>query len=149
MEVSWKDSHVAALLDIAESVDRAAFGLSSIEREGAIYRQDGGCGFDTMLHIDEHDVVRTISFVRQGTGYKWIGEQEAHLGPKEQLGPERTFGEAVLIEYQTEPVAPKVPTKQTLIMYIGEDSRLAGRTNLTLNDVRPILAEWKIRRKGI
>lgn len=49
-----------------------------------------------------------------------------------------------MISYELEridPGATGVPLRQVHISYLGEDTRLAHRYNLTLNVVRPILTE--------
>ena len=98
-----------------------------------------------MLHIYA-STSRTIAFRKDKDGYKWIGEQETHKGPKTYDTPDGPSNEAVVISYELErsdPEVTAVPLRQVHVCYHGEDRRLARRQNLILDEVRPILAEWR------
>ena len=62
-------------------------------------------------------------------------------GPKLYKSVDGTFPEHICLTYETEHISG-APTNQLKIDYLGEDSRLADRTNLALADIRPILKEW-------
>jgi hypothetical protein len=51
----------------------------------------------------------------------------------------------IFITYETEHVSESdgFPLNKIVVEYFGEDARLANRNNLTLADVKPILAEWE------
>ncbi len=86
---------------------------------------------------------RLVHFRKTPDGYRWIGEMESYEAPgAEESGPAPR--ERITISYQVEPVG-KGPTNQLHVAYYGSDTKLAGRT-LTLEDVRPVLAEWDRRR---
>ncbi len=73
-----------------------------------------------------------ISLVKVDNVLKWTGESEYHVGPNRYEG--------ITITYYTN---PKVVHPNTLtVKYKGEDLRLK-EPNLTLEDIRPILAEWE------
>ena len=75
-----------------------------------------------------------IDFQKVGDTYKWIGQTEYHRGP----GP----NEKIVIEYRMES-GYGYPNARTLVIeYTGEDPRLK-KSNLTLEDIRPVLAEWE------
>jgi hypothetical protein len=74
-------------------------------------------------------------------GYVWIGEQETHAGPHRY--------ENIYISYFTDLIPgcncrpPEAKPNNILIVeYRGEDPRLK-KPNLTLEDIRPVLIEWK------
>jgi hypothetical protein len=93
-----------------------------------------------MLHV-YGETSRTISFRKEGAGYRWIGEQEIHLGPGWEQSYEGAFREKIVVEFQTERVNG-IPTNELSIRYTGNNSNLLGR-RLTLSEVEPILAQWK------
>ena len=94
-----------------------------------------------MLHIAA-DTSRTVAFRKTSTGYQWIGEQEIHTGPKTYKSVDGTFHEEICITYETVPLSG-APLDKVFVTYLGPDNRLANRLNLTLADVKPVLAEWK------
>jgi hypothetical protein len=93
-----------------------------------------------MLHITTK-TVRTIAFRKENGNYVWVGEQESFEGPKKYKTVDGVFNEAVVLTYETQSISG-YPLNQLNVTYRGEDSRLAGRNNLTLAAVKPILKEW-------
>ncbi len=73
-----------------------------------------------------------ISLVKVDNVLKWTGESEYHVGPNRYEG--------ITITYYTNPKA--VHPNTLTVKYKGEDLRLK-EPNLTLEDIRPILAEWE------
>jgi len=90
-----------------------------------------------MLHIGR----KTIAFRKGGSRYFWIGEQESFQGPKEYKTVDGTFREQIVFTFEKEPVSGFLLNRLN-ISYNGEDARLVGRSNLSLDDVKPILREW-------
>ena len=101
-----------------------------------------GGAYDAMLHIGNTPAIgRTIAFRRIGNQYRWINEQEQHIGPKTyQDADGNSQQEMLFIIHQTEPLTG-IPVNQTIVMYFGADPRLQG-VSLTVDGVRPILREW-------
>ena len=86
-------------------------------------------------------VQRYIAFRKTATGYKWIREQEIHPGPRAFIQSGHTAHELIVITHDTEGMSGFTPGKLG-VHYNGPDSRIANRKDLTLDEVRPILAEW-------
>lgn len=142
------DEALKPFLDAMEKVDRASLGFTPIppdarvEIEWATWRD---AGYDVMLHIYA-DTSRTVAFRREGDGsYRWIHEQEIHTGPRQYATADagRVY-ERIAITYETEPVSG-APLNMLFITYSGEDPRLRLKSSfdLTLEDVLPILEEWR------
>jgi hypothetical protein len=75
-----------------------------------------------------------IYFQKVGNTYKWVGEEEYHRGPSPN--------EKIVMKYWMES-SYGYPNARTLVIeYTGEDFRLK-KSNLTPEDIRPILAEWE------
>lgn len=126
-------------------VDRASLGFTPIAPAASIRlegKQLWGNDYDAMLHIDG-GTARTIAFRRVGPPdeWKWIGEQETHFGPRTYTDVDGTFRENITITFDTEYVSG-YPLNKVKVTYSGEDPRLAGRFDLTLNDASPILKAW-------
>jgi hypothetical protein len=150
--VSMSDTNLIPMLTAIAAVDRASLGftpisptakilLETVDREN--WKQEYPAPlYDAMLHI-YGETERTISFKKTSDGYQWIGEQEIHYGPKSFTDANgSTYQEHLVIEYWTEPING-IPINQIHVSYIGEDSRLAGRHDLTLAEIEPILDSWK------
>jgi hypothetical protein len=145
-KVSLTDPRLAPLLQAIAAVDRASFGFTPISTDADVRLESRPrAGYDAMLHIYA-STSRTIAFRKDTAGYRWIGEQEIHRGPKTHTTPDGTFNEEIVISYELERITPGatgVPLRQVHVSYHGEDRRLAHRYDLTLDEVRPILAEWR------
>lgn len=141
---SIADPRLASFTQAIEAVaDRETLGFSPISEQARVMLEKGGnAPYDAMLHIYA-ETSRTVAFRKNPDGsYKWIAEQELIYGPKNFTTVDGTFQEHLVIEYQIEPVNG-IPINQLHIDYNGDDPRLAGRKNLTLSDIQPILKEWK------
>lgn len=141
VSVSLDDPRVVPLLKATEKIDRSALGFTPISKTANIRLEGAGRGYDTMLHIYDK-TERTISFRKTSDGYKWIAEQEIYVGPKQYTDHEGTWNEKLVIEFYVESING-IPTNQTYISYLGEDKRLVGHQNMTLDYVAPILKEWQ------
>ena len=140
--VSLSDTNVTPMLTAIAAVDRASLGFTPIPTNADILLEIGPrSGYDTMLHVYA-DTHRTIAFRKTSDGFRWIGEQEIHYGPKMFTDVDGTFQEHLVVEYQIEPVNG-IPTNQIYVSYTGQDSRLAGRSDLTISNVTSFLEEWK------
>jgi hypothetical protein len=140
-KVTMDDPQVQRLVKAAESFDRTVYGFSPIPRsaDGRLELRPTG-RYDAMLHITTK-TVRTIAFRKENGNYLWIGEQESFDGPKKYKTVDGVFNEAVVLTYETQSISG-YPLNQLNVTYRGEDPRLAGRNNLTLAVVKPILKEW-------
>lgn len=142
---SVNDEIVRPYLLAMEKVDRASLGFTPIsanariEIEHAFVRTQG---YDVMLHVYA-ETSRTIAFRKTADGsYEWIGEQEIFTGPRRYETADGVFNEQIVITYEKVPISG-APLNQVFITYIGDDPRLASKFFLTLQEVRPILEEWR------
>lgn len=144
-KVLLTDPRLAPMLQAIAAVDRASLGFTPIATNADVRLESRPrAGYDAMLHIYS-GTSRTIAFRKDTAGYRWIGEQEIHKGPKTYTTPDGTFNEQIVISYELERITPGatgVPLRQIKVSYAGEDGRLVHRYDLTLGDVKPILAEW-------
>lgn len=155
-KVSLSDPRLAPMLQAIAAVDTAAFGFTPIPTNGVFHLHGPRAGYDAMLIIYDTPalhagVYRNIGFRKTATGYKWIFEQEIHPGPGtfKQLGNTdhrwHTAHERIVITYDTLGMLGVTPNKLH-VHYDGRDSRIADREDLSLDEVRLILAEWSQRR---
>lgn len=135
------DPQVQRLVIAAKSFDRTAYGFSPIPKQADVRLELRPTGrYDAMLHITTK-TVRTIAFRKENGDYVWIGDQETFSGPKTYRTVDGTFHEAITLTYETQNVSG-YPLNQLNVTYRGEEPRLAGRSNLTLAEVKPTLKEW-------
>ena len=140
-KVALDDPRIQPLLKAARSFDRTSYGFTPIPKSADVRWESRPTEhYDAMLHI-AGKTSRTIAFRKTDSGWKWIGDQEIFQGPKLYKSVDGTFPEHICLTYETEHISG-APTNQLKIDYLGEDSRLAGRSNLALADIRPILKEW-------
>ena len=140
-KVSWDDSRLIPLLKAIEAVDRSSLGFTPIDRSSTVRLESSPrAGYDAMLHIDGK-TSRTIAFRKTANGYKWIEEQECYTGPKSYTTVDGTSREQIFVTYCIEPVSGHAPNRLH-VDYWGEDPRLPAHQPLTLEQVRPIIAEW-------
>lgn len=129
------------MLKAIDAVDRASLGFTPIERSSTVRLESRPRrGYDAMLHIYGR-TSRTIAFRRNGDKYRWIHEQEIHTGPKSYKTVDGTFREQIVVTSGTESVSGQA-ANEVHVNYHGEDARLSRRRHLTLEQVRPIIAEW-------
>lgn len=141
-KVSWSDPRLAPMLQAIAAVDRAALGFTPIASTSSVRLElRSGGGYDAMLHI-AGATSRTVAFRKTPGGYQWIHEQESHTGPKTYTTADGTLQERISVTYGTAPISGHAPN-QLHIVYWGEDPRLPAHRPLTLEQVRPIIAEWK------
>ncbi len=145
------------MLQAIAAVDRAALGFTPIPTDAVVHFYSSPvAGCDVMLRIDNTPTVnagvhRSIGFRKTATGYKWILEQEIHFGPGTftQLGNTdhvwHKAHESIVITYDTVGVLGRTSGRLD-VGYDGRDTRIANRKDLTLDEVRPILAEWSQKR---
>jgi hypothetical protein len=139
--VSLADPRIAPMLRAMESVDRTSMGFTPISTNADVTLEGQSSNYDAMLHIYAA-THRTVAFRKIADGYRWISEQEIHYGPRTCRDVDGPFQEHIVIEYQLEPVNG-IPTNLLSISYLGCDARFAKRNALTLEDIKPVLAEWK------
>ncbi len=140
-KVSMDDPRIQPLIKAAAQFERGRYGFTPLPTKAEVHWEAKPTkNYDTMLHIYSK-TSRTVAFKKTPTGYKWIGEQETFRGPKQYKSPDGTLYEQIVLTYETEPVSG-YPVNKLNITYFGEDSRLA-KYNITLDDIRPILKEWK------
>jgi hypothetical protein len=141
---------LAPMLQAIAAVDRAALGFTPIPTNAEVHldrRSDGR--YDAMLIIFDTParyggVYRNIEFRKMATGYKWLREFETHPGPRTFTQSGHTAHEEISIIYDSTGISGVTPNKLH-VHYNGFDSRIADRKALTLDEVRPVLAEWNQR----
>ena len=152
-KVTLSDPQLAPMLQAIAAVDRAALGFTPIPTNAlaSLYSGSGG-RYDAVLIIFDTParyggVYRNIEFRKTATGYKWLREFEIHPGPMtfKQLGNTdhqlHTAHEHISIIYDTTGISG-VTANKLRVHYEGPDRRFVRRSELTLDEARPILAEW-------
>jgi hypothetical protein len=160
---SLSDPRVAPLLQAMAASDRSSMGFSSVPSNAVVYlinpplprRRDADIRmFDTEALYQ--DVYRYVQFRQTATGYVWEFEMEVHPGPKTffQSGNTdhqwHTAHEEISISYDTTGSSGVTPNK-VHVRYHGptdlfSGSRLPDGKDLTLDEVRPVLEEWRQKR---
>jgi hypothetical protein len=129
-----------------QTIDRESLGFTPIPDDAWVEIQPVG---GPQVWIDIYgDTSRTIALKQADAEYEWIYEQEIAYGPDQWPdGDGSTWQEMVSIDYQTEEVNG-VPVNRTIVMYTGRDPRLTslGPLYLSIEDVKPILEEWRVWR---
>jgi hypothetical protein len=143
-KVSFSDPRLKPLFKAVAEVDRASMGFTPVEPGADILLESGpNDGYDAMLHV-EGQTSRTIAFQKTPNGYRWIGEQEIYTGPKTYTTDDGILDEQITVTHETVHISGGGhPLGKTVVEYDGPDARLANRSGLTLDDVKPILAEWQ------
>lgn len=140
--IAYSDPELAPLWKAVEVVDREDLGFTPVSKDSKIrIERANGRTYDVMLHIYHH-TSRTIAFKKKDDSFIWIGEQEVFKGPGEHETPDGLFNERIVLTYDIEEISG-YPTNILNISYAGEDSRLMSNRGLTLDDILPILEEWK------
>jgi hypothetical protein len=149
--VSLSDPRLAPMLQAIAAVDRAALGFTPIPTNAVVYldsrpstRSDANlCIYDTLaLYGGIH---RNIEFRKTATGYEWLREFETHPGPRTFTQSGHTAHEEIFIAYDTTGISGVMPNKLH-VYYHGSDGRIVSAKDLTLDEVRPFLAEWSQKR---
>jgi hypothetical protein len=148
--VTLSDPQLAPMLQAIAAVDRAALGFTPIPTNAEMLldsRSDARHDqmliiFDTLARYG--GVYRNIEFRKSATGYKWLREFEIHPGPRTFNQSGHAAHEEIYIIYDTTGISGVTPNKLH-VHYNGFDSRIADRKDITLDEVRPILAEWSQR----
>jgi hypothetical protein len=141
---SVDDEILRPYLSALEKVDRASLGFTPISVNDRIEIEYavGAPGYDVMLHTYA-ETSRTIAFRKTADGsYEWIGEQEIFTGPHRYETVDGVFNEQIVITYDKVSISG-APVNQVYITYNGDDPRFTGKSLLTLQEVRPILEEWR------
>ena len=131
---------------VIQTVDRGSLGFTPIADDAWVEIQPVG---GPQVWIDVYgDTSRTVTLRQTDNGYAWIAEQEIAYGPDQWPDSDgSTWQEMVSIDYQIEEVNGG-PLNRTLVMYTGRDPRLTslGPLWLDIEDVKPILDEWRLWR---
>ena len=145
--VPLSDPRLAPMLQALAAVDRTGLGLTSIPTNAVVYFDShSSARCDAALNIYNTAALyggihRTIEFGKTATGYKWLREFETHPGPKTFKQSGHIAHETICIIYDTTGISGVTPNKLH-VYYDGFDSRIVSGKDLTLDEVRPILAEW-------
>jgi hypothetical protein len=126
------------------AIDRTSLGFTLVPANARVEIEHTvpPATYDVMLHIYA-DTSRTIAFKRKDDGsYVWVGEQEIHTGPNKYLSADGYFNEEVTITYDTVYLSG-APLNRVYITYRGDNAQLQWRDDITLEEIQPILEEWK------
>ena len=92
-KVAIDDPRIQPLLTAAATFPRSTYGFTPIPKQALVrWESRPTARYDAMLHIEEK-TSRTIAFKRDGSGYRWIGEQEIFRGPSTYKTVDGTFNE--------------------------------------------------------
>jgi hypothetical protein len=142
--ITYSDPELAPLWKAINEVDREGMGFTPISKDSKIkIERANGRTYDVMLHIYK-STSRTIAFKKKNEEFIWIGEQEAFKGPGKHETPDGNFNERIVLTYDKERISG-YPTNVLNISYTGEDTRLSLNRDLTLEEILPILKEWKYK----
>jgi hypothetical protein len=140
--VEETDERIGRLLNARATIDTARYGFSPVDKSGQFRLEGKRKGFyDAMLHITGPASNKTIAFRKVGSEYHWIGEQEIIKGPRECESPDGMMREQLVITFEAVPMSG-APLNTLLIRYHGEDPSLANARDLSLEQIRPVLARW-------
>jgi len=145
--VLLSDPQLVPMLQAIAASDRASLGFAAIPTDALVYlnsrpntrRDVEMLIFDSPARYD--GIYRNIEFRKTVTGYKWLREFEHQPGPMTFTKSGHTTHESIFISFDTDESSGSLPGRLD-VSYTGPDSRLALRKDLTLDKVRPILAEW-------
>ena len=143
--ISFGDPRLIPFMEAVKRADPASLGFALLPTSGNLALElpsDSSREYDAMLHYypdPTHEI--TVGFKKVGDQYRWISQQEMHLGPRVIDTPHGPHKEYLVLEYQIEKVNG-VATNKLVIYYFGDDPRLQDDESLTLKKVQPILKEW-------
>ena len=137
------DKRFAPFWEALSKIDRNALGFTPIPPEARV--EVGGTIGETDVILQIYDATsRTITFKKVGNSYQWIHEQEIHEGKDKWTDYDgAVWVEEIIIEYQIEDING-IPLNTIWIDYRGRDVWKSSQDGLTLNDVLPIIEEWRI-----
>jgi hypothetical protein len=138
------DERIRPYLSALAAVDRGSLGFTPIPEDAKILvlPADGERGYDVLLRV--HPLgSRSIYFRENANGsYEWVGESQAFTGPHRYDSGAGIRNEEVVIGYYTVPISG-APLNQVQYYYRGDDPRLRYKPFPTLEEVRPVLEEWR------
>ncbi|MFB0534439.1 MAG: hypothetical protein ACETWR_05610 [Anaerolineae bacterium] len=131
------DEAAKPFLQTISQSNRLSLGFSPIPPDAKVKIYEYGSEVDVYISVGPETgwgeyTSWHVSIAKVNNTYKWVGESEVHAGPHRY--------ENIYISYCTNSKA--IQPNTLVVEYRGEDPRLK-RPNLTLQDVRPVLAEWK------
>src|SRR5678816_3307218 len=131
-KVSLTDPRLVPMLRAIAVVDREVLGFTPISPNSDVRLESRPRdGYDAMLHIYAN-TRRTIAFRKDKDGYRWIGEQEIHKGPKTYNTPDGPSQRRDCDFIRTGASGGDWSAVTAgHVRYHGEDTRLAHRDNLT------------------
>ncbi len=137
------DSRLQPLFAAMNEVNRDSLGFTKIDSMADIQIEEQTLidkPYDIMLHIYGR-TSRTIAFEKTATGYRWLGEQEIHKGPRDYETPDGTFKESITITYNKKSISGHKLNTVT-IGYLGPESAIYGQDKLTLKEAQNIIKKW-------
>ena len=141
--IRMDDPKLKPMLEAAARSNRETYGFSPLPVTGDVHVEEAEVkedGYDVMLHLSRGHVSRTVDFVREGTGYRWIGEQEVHEGPRVVEGIDGNYREIISMTFSDR--SRSGVSQGLYINYHGPDSSLRMRNRLTHEDLRRTLEAW-------
>ncbi len=144
-----EDERFTPLWKALSKIDRDKLGFTPISTEERV--EITGIIGETDISLAIYgDTSRSISFKKDGNSYEWIYEDETYEGKDKWTDYDGAlWTESIFIGYQTEEING-FPLNTVFIDYTGRDPiMLDRRFNFTLQDVKPILEEWRIWRQSL
>jgi hypothetical protein len=163
------EPQMAPFLAAIQNSDRARFGFTPLPPGSPALLEENTVasrGYDVMLHLSWSHRSETIGFVKVGSSYKWVCDQEIHEGPLEYDSPDGRFHEAITINYSAPDETADIRREHGnppgfMVMYRGPNENLRAATvqNLVaggvsvaaaerqLKVVVPVITEWQRARK--
>jgi len=156
---------VAPLVAAIYASPRSSIGFTPLPRAHPMRierRRRSSTGYDVMLHLYWPKRSETIGFVKGEQGYKWVCDQEIHVGPREHDHPDGRSKEKIIITYSVRDESADIRGRHgiqpgLLVTYIGPDETLTRESMLTLpfhgpadqaakrmlDRLRPMIRDWK------
>lgn len=138
---------IKPLITAAKEFPREFFGFSPLptspQATVSVSEGDRSKGYDWLLKFHGSSL-KTVAISRDPESkiYRWVHEGEMFYGPNWQQSEKGPVRENVYLVYETKPIS--APSLNKLhISYEGPSSHLAGRTDLTLEEVGVLLRAWR------
>lgn len=154
---SISDPRLAPMLQAMAAVDRGSMGFSAIPTNAVIYLVNHPERRDAAMRIFNTEalyqgVYRDLEFRKTATGYIWEFEIECQPGPTTFKQSGHTAHEEIYIIYDATGISGVTPN-QVHVRYHGPDNpldrgRFPSGKDLELEQVRPVLEEWRQKRLG-
>jgi len=140
--VEYNDHRLTPLWDAVNVVtQRSSWGFSAIETNADIRLEGPSDNYDAMLHI-YYKTSRTIAFRKNGSKYRWIGEQEIHTGPRKYKTVDGMLNEQIIVTYEVESISGHPLNKVNVSYYWAENENERYSNDLSLEAAQELITQW-------